>query len=56
MLVKRPGDIRAGDRVFRWHPQAWVTVTRVERRGYGTAMLHLCDGSTVEAYTKKLIR
>ncbi len=56
MQVKRPLEIRPGDHVWRWSPQGWVAVTEVERRGYDTAILHLADGQTVEAYTKKLIR
>jgi hypothetical protein len=56
MRVKRPDEIRAGDRVWSWGPKAWLTVTCVEPRGYGTAMLHLSDGSTVEAYCNKIIQ
>jgi hypothetical protein len=33
-----------------------MRVTQVERRPYGTAMLRLSDGQTVEAYTNKIIR
>jgi hypothetical protein len=56
MRMKRPGEICAGDEVWTWYPQAWLTVTQVERRPYGTAMLHLSDGRTVEAYTNKIVR
>jgi hypothetical protein len=55
MRMKRPGEIRAGDQVWSWHPREWMTVTRVERRPYGTAMLRLADGRTVEAYTNKIV-
>jgi hypothetical protein len=56
MRMKRPGEICAGDRVWCWHPQAWLTVTQVELRAYDTAMLHLSDGRTLEAYANKIVR
>jgi hypothetical protein len=56
MRVKRPSEICAGDQVWCWHPQAWLTVMHVELRPHGTAMLLLSDGQTVEAYTKRIIR
>jgi hypothetical protein len=56
MRVKRPGEICAGDKVWTWHPRAWMRVIHVESRPYDTAMLRLADGRTVEAYTNKLVR
>lgn len=55
MRVKRPAEIRAGDRIWLWKPRGWLTVTHVDPRAYETAMLRLSDGRTVEAYTKRLI-
>lgn len=56
MRVKRPDQICVGDQVWCWHPQGWLTVTQVEHCRYGTALLHLSDGQTIEAYANKIIR
>jgi hypothetical protein len=55
MRVKRPGDLKPGDVLWRWQPRGPAIVRRVEPRGNGTALVWFVDGQSVEVYTKQIV-